>query len=197
MTGNARPGTRLLGSLRSADSKGVVRVEDRYDTDIDDLWSALTDPGRLARWYGGVAGDLRPGGEFRLHVEPADIDATGRVDACEPPRRLLVTTRETDESYARGKGAAPYDETIEATLTADGSQTILVIEVRGMPLDKIAFYGAGWQIHAENSRRLPRRARARRHRGTVGRARPSLSGPGGQHRLAQAAANDRLTCALV
>ena len=44
----------------------------------------------------------------------------------------------------------PFDQTIEATLTADGDQTILVIEVRGMPLDKIAFYGAGWQIHAEN-----------------------------------------------
>jgi hypothetical protein len=22
--------------------------------------------------------------------------------------------------------------------------------IRGVPLDKIAFYGAGWQIHAEN-----------------------------------------------
>jgi hypothetical protein len=36
------------------------------------------------------------------------------------------------------------------SLTADGGQTILVIETHGMPLDKIAFYGAGWQIHAEN-----------------------------------------------
>ena len=44
----------------------------------------------------------------------------------------------------------PFDEVIEATLTADGDQTILVIEVLGMPLDTIAFYGAGWQIHAEN-----------------------------------------------
>ena len=61
-----------------------------------------------------------------------------------------MTNRETDESYLRGKGVPPYDEAIEATLTADGGQVILVIEVRGMPLDKIAFYGAGWQIHAEN-----------------------------------------------
>ena len=150
MTSNATPGTRILGSLRSAGGRGVVRIEDRYDTDIDDLWSALTDPGRLARWYGRVDGDLRPGGRFRLYIESADIDATGRIEACEPPRRLLVTTRETDESYQRGRGAPPYDETIEATLAADGDQTILVIEVRGMPLDKIAFYGAGWQIHAEN-----------------------------------------------
>ena len=84
MTSNARPGARILGSLRSAHGTGVVRIEDRYDTGIDDLWSALTDPGRLARWYGQVEGDLRPGGQFRLHVESADIDATGRVQACEP-----------------------------------------------------------------------------------------------------------------
>jgi hypothetical protein len=44
MTTNARPGARILGSLRSADGKGVVRMEDRFDTDIDGIWSALTDP---------------------------------------------------------------------------------------------------------------------------------------------------------
>jgi hypothetical protein len=61
-----------------------------------------------------------------------------------------VTTRETDESYRKGQGVPPFDASIEATLTADGDQTILVIEVQGMPVDKITFYGAGWQIHAEN-----------------------------------------------
>jgi len=150
MTSNPRPGTRILGSLRSADGKGVVRIEDRYDTDIDDLWSAITDPGRLARWFGQVEGDLRPGGEFRLSVEASGVESRGRVEACEPPRRLAVTTRETDESWRQGQGAPPFDEAIQATLTADGSQTILVIEVQGMPLDKVAFYGAGWQMHAED-----------------------------------------------
>ena len=150
MTGNARPSTRRLGTLRSADGNGAVRIEDRCDTTIDDLWSALTDPSRLARWYGQVEGDLRPGGEFRLYSESDDVDAAGRVEACEPPRRLLVTTRETDESYLRGQGVPPYDQRIEATLTPAGDQTILVIDVQGMPLDKVAFYGAGWQIHAEN-----------------------------------------------
>jgi uncharacterized protein YndB with AHSA1/START domain len=150
MTSNARPGSHILGSLRSADGAGVVRIEDRYDTDADDLWSAITDPRRLARWYGQVAGDLRPGGEFHLYLESSDWDGTGRVAACEPPRRLLVTTRESDESWRKGRGTPPFDKAIEATLTADGDQTILVIEVRGVPLDSIAFYGAGWQIHAED-----------------------------------------------
>ena len=141
---------RILGSLRSADGKGVVRIEDRYDTDIDDLWAAITDPERLARWHGRVEGDLRPGGEFRMYIEANDIESTGRVEVCEPPRRLLVTNRETDESHRKGQGVPPFEAKVEATLTADGDQTILVIELQGMPLDKIAFYGAGWQIHAES-----------------------------------------------
>jgi uncharacterized protein YndB with AHSA1/START domain len=140
VTSSTNPATRILGSLRSADGNGVVRIEDHYDTDIDDLWSAITDPGRITRWYGRVEGELRPGGQFRLYVDDADSDHAGRVEECEPPRRLRVTTRETDESYQRGKGVPP----------SDGDQTVLVIEVRGMALDAVAYYGAGWQIHAEN-----------------------------------------------
>jgi uncharacterized protein YndB with AHSA1/START domain len=50
MTSNAAGRGRILGSLRSEDVNGVVRMEDRFDTDIDDVWAALTDPSRLARW---------------------------------------------------------------------------------------------------------------------------------------------------
>jgi uncharacterized protein YndB with AHSA1/START domain len=141
MTSNARPGTRILGSLRSADGKGVVRVEDRFDTDIDDLWSALTDPHRLARWMGEVEGDLRLGGEFRARFFASGWEGTGRVEACEPPRRLLLLTEQPGQTD---------EHVIEATLTADGDQTILVWEERGMPLDHLAAYGAGIQVHVED-----------------------------------------------
>ena len=44
-----------------------------------------------------------------------------------------------------------YDELVdEITLTADGDQTILVVEERGMPLDLLAAHGAGVQIHIED-----------------------------------------------
>jgi uncharacterized protein YndB with AHSA1/START domain len=141
MTSNARGGGRILGSLRSADGKGIVRMEDRFDTDIDDLWSALTDPQRLARWIGEVEGDLRPGGAFRAYFFTSGWEGTGRVEACEPPRRLLVVTKEA---------GLPYEEVIEATLAADGARTVLVIEERGMPLDVLADYGAGIQVHVED-----------------------------------------------
>jgi uncharacterized protein YndB with AHSA1/START domain len=140
MTGNARAGTRILGSLRSADGKGIVRMEDRYDTDVEDLWTALTDPRRLARWIAEVEGDLRLGSEFRARFT-SGWEGTGRVEACEPPRRLLVLTSEA---------GAPDEHVIEATLTADGDQTILVIEERGVPIEHLAGYGAGWQVHVED-----------------------------------------------
>lgn len=150
MTADIPGGVRILGVLRSAGDTGIVRIEDRLPTHIDDVWSAITDPGRLAHWYGEVEGDLRPGGEFRLYLESDGWDGTGHVHECEPPRRLLVTTRESDESWQAGNGAPPFEEVIEATLTASGNQTDLAVEIRGLPLDKIPYYGAGWQIHIEN-----------------------------------------------
>jgi uncharacterized protein YndB with AHSA1/START domain len=142
-------GDAILGSLRSADGAGIVRIENRYATGVDDLWSALTEPARLSRWYGDVEGDLRPGGDFHLRIPADGWDGIGRVNACEPRRRLQVTTRESDASSEGGQGARPFDDFIEATLTADGGETVLVIEVRGLPLDKIEYSGVGWQIHAE------------------------------------------------
>ena len=38
----------------------------------------------------------------------------------------------------------------ETTLAADGDQTVLVWEERGMPVDQLAGYGAGVQIHVED-----------------------------------------------
>jgi uncharacterized protein YndB with AHSA1/START domain len=140
MTSNAPAGGRILGRLRSADGKGVVRMEERFGTGIDDLWSALTDPGRLARWIGDVEGDLRLGGEFRFRFFASGSEGTGRVEACEPPRLLLLT-------MALGQ---PDEDVIEVTLAADSGQAILVWEERGMPLDQLAAYGAGVQIHVED-----------------------------------------------
>ena len=114
MTSNADATTRIIGSLRSADGKGVVRMEDRFETDIGDLWSALTDPLRLARWYGEIEGDLRLGGEFRERLFASGWEGTGRVEACDAPHRLLLTTSQDDDKK----------HVIEATLTADGDQTI-------------------------------------------------------------------------
>ncbi|HYX76807.1 MAG TPA: SRPBCC domain-containing protein, partial [Gaiellaceae bacterium] len=114
-----------------------------FDTDIDDLWSALTDPRRLAVWLGDVEGDLRPGGEFRARFFASGWEGMGRVEVCEPPHRLLVLTKDSDES-------GEPKHVIEATLTADGDGTALIWEERDMPPELLAAYGAGVQVHVED-----------------------------------------------
>ena len=141
MTSWAAGGGRILGSLRSADGKGVVRMEDRFDADIGDVWSALTDPSRLASWYGEIEGDLRLGGEYRARLFSSGWEGTGRVEACEPPERLQVRIKDADE---------PDENVIEAVLTSHADQTVVAWEERGMPLDLLSAYGAGVQIHVED-----------------------------------------------
>ena len=135
-----RTGTgTVVGSLRAVNGKAVVRMEDDFGTDAEDLWSALTDPQRLGRWVAWVDGDLRLGGEFRARFT-SGWEGPGRVDVCEPPRRLLVT-------MCPGRD----DQTvIEVELFPDGDQTRLVLEERGLPLNAAAAHGAGWQAHVED-----------------------------------------------
>jgi uncharacterized protein YndB with AHSA1/START domain len=140
MTGDAS----VLGSLRSVDGEGVVRMEDRLDTGIDDLWGALTNPDRLAHWFGAVDGELSQGGEFRVRIALAG-ERTGQVEACEPPQRLLLTMRDPDPQPGQ-----PEQTVIEAQLIAEGAQTRLVWEERGMPVNLLPAYGAGIQIHVEH-----------------------------------------------
>jgi uncharacterized protein YndB with AHSA1/START domain len=131
----------LLGSLREEGGKGVVRVEDVYATDIQDLWAAITDPARLARWVVEVQGDLRVGGEFTASFT-SGWEGPGSVEVCEEPTRLLVRT------WQPGGDATA----IEATLSSEGPGTRLVIEERGLSLEEYAGHGAGWQAHIEDLR---------------------------------------------
>jgi uncharacterized protein YndB with AHSA1/START domain len=133
--------TRVLGTLRTEDGKGVVRLEDRFATDVDDLWSALIDPARLARWLGELSGDLREGGTFRASYYASGWEGTCRVEVCEPPRHVQLRTESPDE---------PGGGVVDVTLTPDGDGTVLVVEDRGVPLDNVAAYGAGDQIHVED-----------------------------------------------
>lgn len=138
--------TSILGTLGTADGKGVVRMETRVETRVDDVWAAVTNRGRLAEWLGEVEGDLRLGGELRAHYFASGWEGRGRIEACDPPQRLLVLIRDVDDpeaAYDRGNA-------LEVTLTADGGATVIVWEERGMPLDLLSAYGAGIQVQFED-----------------------------------------------
>jgi uncharacterized protein YndB with AHSA1/START domain len=114
-------------------------MEDRFETDVDDLWSALTRPERLARWIAVVEGDVRR--DATVHARfTSTWEGAVRIDVCDAPTRLLVTLEPDTE-----------DETvIEANLLPGDGSTLLVIEERGLPRQDLAAHGAGWQVHVED-----------------------------------------------
>ena len=130
----------IIGTLRALDqTQGAVRVEDVYDTDIDDLWAACTTPERLARWIAEVSGDLRVGSTVQA-VFTSTWAGPARIEVCDAPHHLLLTAQPGTD-----------DETqMEAWLTSEGARTRLVVEERGIPVDQLPFHGAGWQVHLED-----------------------------------------------
>jgi hypothetical protein len=55
-------------------------------------------------------------------------ERTGQVEACEPPQRPLLTMRDPD-----AQSGQPKQTVNEARLIAEGAQTRLVWEARGLP----------------------------------------------------------------
>jgi uncharacterized protein YndB with AHSA1/START domain len=131
---------KTLATMRPLDERGgVVRVEDVYDTDVDDLWDACTSPERLARWIAEISGDLQVGGTVHAAFTSTWTGPL-RVEECERPHHLRITMEPGTD-----------DETeLEAWLSPEGGKARLVVEERGLPLDKIHFHGAGWQAHLED-----------------------------------------------
>jgi uncharacterized protein YndB with AHSA1/START domain len=126
--------------MRALDeTRGAVRVEDVYDTEIDDLWKACTTPERLSRWIAEVSGALHVGGTIQM-VFTSTWTGPARIDVCEAPHHLLLTTEPGTADEAQ----------LEAWLTPVGSQTKLVVEERGLPVGSLHFHGAGWQVHLED-----------------------------------------------
>jgi uncharacterized protein YndB with AHSA1/START domain len=64
----------------------AVVIERSYDTTVDDVWDAITNPERIPRWFLPIEGDLRLGGRYQL-----EGNAGGEVTACEPPTHLAAT----------------------------------------------------------------------------------------------------------
>lgn len=130
-----------FGVLRADGEGRSVHFERRYDTSAEDLWSAISTPGRLERWFARVEGDLRPGGSFLIVFDGDDPDqrTRGRIQVCSPPQRLEVTWEFPGEA----------DSVVAVELRPEGSATWLVLDHRRLPGPAAAGYGAGWHLHLD------------------------------------------------
>ncbi|QXV60140.1 SRPBCC family protein [Amycolatopsis sp. TNS106] len=64
----------------------TATVSQVYDTGLDDLWDACTNPERISRWFLPISGELRVGGKYQL-----EGNAGGTIERCDPPKSFAAT----------------------------------------------------------------------------------------------------------
>ncbi|MER7862849.1 SRPBCC family protein [Amycolatopsis japonica] len=97
----------------------VTRLELRreYPDPIEDVWSALTEPARTARWIGPWTGEAGVGNTIMLTMTAEEGSEPGPavIRECDPPKRLVMDLGVTDQPAWR----------VELTLTERGEGTVL------------------------------------------------------------------------
>ena len=66
----------------------------RFRASIEDVWTSITEPSSTARWFGRWEGTPGVGNEIRIQMgfEDGQPWLTKTIEACEPPRRLVLTS---------------------------------------------------------------------------------------------------------
>ncbi len=78
------------GRLRGND----LVLSRRFRASIQDVWTSITEPSSTARWFGRWEGKPGVGNEIRIQMafEDGQPWLTKTIEACEPPRRLVLTS---------------------------------------------------------------------------------------------------------
>jgi uncharacterized protein YndB with AHSA1/START domain len=115
--------TGIRSELRSDPAGSVLVLRRTYPDPVDEVWAAITESDRLARWAGSYTGTGRVGGTVEV-TWTGEVDAGGEVappvtvtiHECRPPHRLVVELPQGDSSWVIAVTLAPDPERPTATL---------------------------------------------------------------------------------
>jgi uncharacterized protein YndB with AHSA1/START domain len=107
---------------------------------IDDVWASLTEPERTARWFGPWKGDAAPGNTVQVQMSLEDgapwTDMT--IEACEPPRRLALSSVDDYGSWD-----------LDLTLTETDGVTELRFTQHLTGTENVGEVGPGWEYYLD------------------------------------------------
>ncbi len=126
--------------VRTAEGRDLV-LERVLPGSIDDAWASITESDRLAHWFCTWTGEPRVGStlELTLVAEEGDATSQARIQACEPPTHLMVSTLDQAGSWL-----------LEATLTPiDASHTRLRFVHHLDDAANAQEIGPGWEYYLD------------------------------------------------
>jgi uncharacterized protein YndB with AHSA1/START domain len=106
----------------------ALEVVRRIEASPVTVFSYLIDSRKFAQWMGvGAELDARPGGRYRIDVDGEHI-AAGEYREVDPPHRVVMTW-----GWENNKAVPPGSSTVEITLVADGTGTVMRLRQSGLP----------------------------------------------------------------
>lgn len=145
MTPTTRLGTRAQHDLV------LTRT---FTAPIEDVWAACTEPERMERWIGTWTGDPASGEVvLRMTAEGDDVPAeVYLVEVCEPPRRFVVRSRDSQAFSEDGSGpTVPWQHSLELTETGGVTTLRFTQAVPEGPLgpELVSSVGPGWDYYLD------------------------------------------------
>jgi uncharacterized protein YndB with AHSA1/START domain len=128
------------GSVEIVAGRARLTVVREFRAPIEDVWAAVTESDRLARWIGVWTGDPASGHvQFAMTAESEDATADDmEIRECVPPTRLSVTSQVGEERWH-------YDLDL---VEADGTTTLTFTQA---DVDPVAAgdIGPGWEYYLD------------------------------------------------
>jgi len=125
-----------LGTVTRRGERFDLSFERTYATTPEDVWDAVTDRDRLARWMAPYRGELRLGGRWEALNSDGTVFSWGVVTACEPPRSYTTTWEYEGE-----------DQSVVTVAVEEHPEGARLTLVHAGVVDQ--GYGAGWQAYLE------------------------------------------------
>ncbi|QIG43607.1 SRPBCC family protein [Nocardioides anomalus] len=128
------------GRIERHEGRHVLVQTRTFRAPVEDVWAALTEPERLARWIGTWTGDPTTGSvDFRMLFEGDDEAADAMaIRVCEPPHRLHLTSQVGDEQWL-----------LELDLTHADGVTTLTFRQPGIEPAQVGEVAPGWDYYLD------------------------------------------------
>lgn len=131
---------KATGRYETRDGQDLIVLTRTFRAPIEDVWAAVTETDRLARWFGTWSGDPASGSvQVRMNVEGEDVpEETFEIRVCEPSHRLVIHT---------GDGESAWDLGLELT-ESSGVTTLEFTQAIDDPAG-LESVGPGWEYYLD------------------------------------------------